>query len=165
MAVRACYLFSRLCKPLRQNLRPFLPDVLGTLETHLSCIAKDPLTDAPSAAAKAGSSGRAPSGSHAPSVPPSFLPSLHHFFLPRFCPPSLLPSFLPSLLPSFLRYYSLSSFLPCFLSASINPFIPHSSLPSFLPHLFPRLQVGSTPPQSLCLHSSCRPECPPLKSQ
>ena len=41
--MRACYLFSRLAKLLRQTLAPFLPDILVSLQPLLDAIAGDPL--------------------------------------------------------------------------------------------------------------------------
>lgn len=45
VGMRACYLFSRLVKVLRQNLRPLLPDLLVRLQPHLVRIASTPLPD------------------------------------------------------------------------------------------------------------------------
>jgi exportin-T len=50
VGMRACYLFSRLVKALRQQLRPLLPDVLLRLQPHLARVLAHPLDDsAPSA--------------------------------------------------------------------------------------------------------------------
>ena len=50
VGMRACYLFSRLVKALRQNLRPLLPDVLLRLQPHLAHILAHPVDEtAPSA--------------------------------------------------------------------------------------------------------------------
>ena len=43
VSTRACYLFSRLAKLLRQTLAPFLPDILASLQPLLATIAGDPL--------------------------------------------------------------------------------------------------------------------------
>ena len=45
VGMRACYLFSRLVKVLRQNLRPLLPDVLLRLQPHLAAIVAAPVPD------------------------------------------------------------------------------------------------------------------------
>ena len=42
VATRACYLFTRLVKALRPELRPLLPDVLAGLQPHLSRIVAEP---------------------------------------------------------------------------------------------------------------------------
>ncbi|GIL47531.1 hypothetical protein Vafri_4333, partial [Volvox africanus] len=44
VSTRACYLFARLVKTLRQNIRPYLPDVLASLQQHLQRVATTPLT-------------------------------------------------------------------------------------------------------------------------
>eukprot|EP00884_Botryococcus_braunii_P015515 jgi/Botrbrau1/2647/Bobra.0203s0001.1 len=62
VSVRACYLFSRLCKPLRQHLRPILPNVLASLQGHLDRIAKNPLSDSGSSSFKAGLGARSSTG-------------------------------------------------------------------------------------------------------
>ena len=46
VATRACYLFSRLAKSLRQNLRPLLSDILVRLQPHLAHILANPLPEA-----------------------------------------------------------------------------------------------------------------------
>ncbi len=51
--MRACYLFSRLAKLLRQTLAPFLPDILASLQPLLVAIAADPLPQSPNGAALA----------------------------------------------------------------------------------------------------------------
>ncbi len=56
VSTRACYLFARLVKALRQNIRPYLPDVLTSLEPHLQRVATTPL------AAIAGGGGAAGGG-------------------------------------------------------------------------------------------------------
>ncbi|GAX84343.1 hypothetical protein CEUSTIGMA_g11765.t1 [Chlamydomonas eustigma] len=43
VSTRACYLFARLSKLLRNNLRPFVPTILQSLHPHLSRIATRPL--------------------------------------------------------------------------------------------------------------------------
>ena len=45
VAMRACYLFSRLAKSLRQNLKPLLPEILNSLQPHLRIIVTTPLPD------------------------------------------------------------------------------------------------------------------------
>ncbi|GFR43596.1 hypothetical protein Agub_g4693, partial [Astrephomene gubernaculifera] len=44
VSTRACYLFSRLVKALRQNVRPYLPDMLASLQPHLQRVLTTPLT-------------------------------------------------------------------------------------------------------------------------
>lgn len=56
---RACYLFSRLVKGLRQNIRRFVREVLHSIQGHLVRIATHPPTDGGQAAAKAGGPGGA----------------------------------------------------------------------------------------------------------
>ncbi len=46
VATRACYLFARLVKALRPELRPLLPDVLAGLQPHLRCIVAQPAPEA-----------------------------------------------------------------------------------------------------------------------
>lgn len=66
VATRACYLFTRLVKALRPELRPLLPDVLAGLQPHLARIVAEP---APTAAAppagKASSVGKSAQGAAA----------------------------------------------------------------------------------------------------
>ena len=50
VGTRACYLFSRLAKSLRQNLRPLLSDILVRLQPHLAHILASPLPEAEPAA-------------------------------------------------------------------------------------------------------------------
>lgn len=50
VGTRACYLFSRLAKVLRQNMRPLLSDILVRLQPHLAHILANPLPEAESAA-------------------------------------------------------------------------------------------------------------------
>ncbi len=45
VGMRACYLFSRLVKGLRQNLLPLLPNLLVRLQPHLTHIVSTPLPD------------------------------------------------------------------------------------------------------------------------
>ncbi|CAL8470725.1 g10267 [Coccomyxa elongata] len=45
VGMRACYLFSRLVKGLRQNLLPLLPNLLVRLQPHLAHIVSTPLPD------------------------------------------------------------------------------------------------------------------------
>lgn len=59
VSTRACYLFSRLVKILRQNVRPYLPDVLASLEPHLQRIATTPLAAAAGGGAAGGGGGAA----------------------------------------------------------------------------------------------------------
>ncbi len=47
VGMRACYLFSRLVKGLRQNLLPLLPDLLLRLQPHLAHIVSTPLPETP----------------------------------------------------------------------------------------------------------------------
>ena len=47
VGMRACYLFSRLVKQLRQNLLPLLPDLVVRLQPHLVHIVSNPLPDIP----------------------------------------------------------------------------------------------------------------------
>lgn len=54
VGTRACYLFSRLVKTLRQNMRPLLSDVLIRLQPHLAHILAKPLPEAEPAAKGAG---------------------------------------------------------------------------------------------------------------
>lgn len=46
VATRACYLFARLVKALRPELRPLLPDVLAGLQPHLRRIVAQPAPEA-----------------------------------------------------------------------------------------------------------------------
>ncbi|KAI7842372.1 hypothetical protein COHA_004011 [Chlorella ohadii] len=46
VAKRAAYLFCRLAKQLRSNLRPLVPDILQRLQPHLAAIAASPTQDA-----------------------------------------------------------------------------------------------------------------------
>lgn len=55
VSTRACYLFARLVKALRSELRPLLADVLAGLQPHLQRIVSDP----PSEALASGGSGHA----------------------------------------------------------------------------------------------------------
>ena len=55
VGTRACYLFSRLAKSLRQNLRPLLSDILVRLQPHLAHILASPLPEAEPAAKGAAS--------------------------------------------------------------------------------------------------------------
>ncbi len=50
VGTRACYLFSRLVRSLRQNMRPLLSDILLRLQPHLAHILADPLPEAEPAA-------------------------------------------------------------------------------------------------------------------
>ncbi len=50
VGTRACYLFSRLVKTLRQNMRPLLSDILLRLQPHLAHILANPLPEAEPAA-------------------------------------------------------------------------------------------------------------------
>ena len=50
VGTRACYLFSRLVKSLRQNMRPLLSDILVRLQPHLAHILANPLPEAEPAA-------------------------------------------------------------------------------------------------------------------
>jgi hypothetical protein len=50
VGTRACYLFSRLVKVLRQNMRPLLSDILVRLQPHLAHILANLLPEAESAA-------------------------------------------------------------------------------------------------------------------
>ena len=59
VSTRACYLFSRLVKALRQNIRQFVREVLHSIQGHLVRIATHPPTDGGQAAAKAGGPGGA----------------------------------------------------------------------------------------------------------
>ena len=56
VGTRACYLFSRLAKSLRQNLRPLLSDILVRLQPHLAHILANPLPEAEPATKGAASS-------------------------------------------------------------------------------------------------------------
>jgi hypothetical protein len=47
VSTRACYLFCRLSKSVRNNLRPYLPNILTSLEGHLARIATTPVGDVP----------------------------------------------------------------------------------------------------------------------
>lgn len=47
VSTRACYLFSRLCKTLRAQMRPFLGSLLPALQPHLARVATTPLADTP----------------------------------------------------------------------------------------------------------------------
>ena len=57
MSTRACYLFSRLSKQLRNNLRPFVPTILQSLQPHLARIATRPLAEPSSTSSSAPSGG------------------------------------------------------------------------------------------------------------
>ena len=59
VSTRACYLFCRLVKALRQNIRQFVREVLQSIQGHLVRIATHPPTDGGQAAAKAGGPGGA----------------------------------------------------------------------------------------------------------
>lgn len=59
VATRACYLFSRLVKILRQNLRPFVREVLHSIQGHLVHIATHPPPEAGPPTSKAGAVGGA----------------------------------------------------------------------------------------------------------
>ena len=50
VGTRACYLFSRLVRSLRQNMRPLLSDILLRLQPHLAHILASPLPEAEPAA-------------------------------------------------------------------------------------------------------------------
>ena len=50
VGTRACYLFSRLVRSLRQNMRPLLSDILLRLQPHLAHILANPLPEAEPAA-------------------------------------------------------------------------------------------------------------------
>ena len=65
VSLRACYLFSRLAKLLRQTLAPFLPDILAALQPLLAAVAADPLPESANIAALA----RAPSGKGSAAFP------------------------------------------------------------------------------------------------
>jgi exportin-T len=60
VSMRACYLFSRLVKGLRHNLRPLLPNLLVRLQPLLAHIASVPLPE--SALSSKGSQGMAAAG-------------------------------------------------------------------------------------------------------
>ncbi|KAG2493435.1 hypothetical protein HYH03_008254 [Edaphochlamys debaryana] len=60
VSTRASYLFARLVKALRQNVRPYLPDILTSLTPHLNRVATTPL--AAGASAVAGGGGGAAAG-------------------------------------------------------------------------------------------------------
>eukprot|EP00798_Chlamydomonas_sp_ICE-L_P025196 gene25196-10836_t len=62
VSTRACYLFCRLARTLRNSLRPFLGIILQALQPHLISIASTPLIDNPSASASMGGLARAESG-------------------------------------------------------------------------------------------------------
>ncbi len=59
VSTRACYLFSRLVKSLRQNVRQFVREVLHSIQGHLVRIATHPPTEGGQAATKAGGPGGA----------------------------------------------------------------------------------------------------------
>lgn len=47
VSTRACYLFCRLSKSVRNSLRPYLPSILTSLEGHLARIVATPVGDVP----------------------------------------------------------------------------------------------------------------------
>jgi hypothetical protein len=69
VAARACYLFCRLVKSLRAQLRQHASTVLQSLQPHLVRIATVPIIDAGGAAAGRGDSGLAGTGAGATSRP------------------------------------------------------------------------------------------------
>lgn len=60
---RAAYLFCRLCKSLRSQLRPLVPDVLRSLQPHLAAIAATPIVESATSKAAGASSLRGALGS------------------------------------------------------------------------------------------------------
>ena len=66
VSLRACYLFSRLAKLLRQPLARFLPDILASLQPLLAVIAADPL---PESEASMAALARVPSGKGSAAFP------------------------------------------------------------------------------------------------
>ncbi|KAG1677608.1 hypothetical protein FOA52_010389 [Chlamydomonas sp. UWO 241] len=71
VAARACYLFCRLVKSLRAQLRQHASTVLQSLQPHLVRIATVPIIDAGGAAAGRGDSGLTGTGAGANSRPPN----------------------------------------------------------------------------------------------
>ncbi|KIY98490.1 hypothetical protein MNEG_9470 [Monoraphidium neglectum] len=69
VGTRACYLFSRLVKLLRSNLRPYAGDILSSLQPHLVAVATVP----PPAAAQPGQSGGGAAGGPAAASSPAAL--------------------------------------------------------------------------------------------
>ncbi|PSC72015.1 exportin-T isoform X1 [Micractinium conductrix] len=59
---RAAYLFCRLAKQLRANLRPLLPDILQRLQPHLAAIAATPTQEAPTTKGTGVTGGRGGAG-------------------------------------------------------------------------------------------------------
>ena len=59
VSTRACYLFSRLVKVLRQNIRPFVREVLHSIQGHLVHIATHPPAAGGPGTSKAGGPGGA----------------------------------------------------------------------------------------------------------
>ena len=59
VSTRACYLFSRLVKVLRQNIRAFVREVLHSIQGHLVHIATHPPAEGGQGTSKAGGPGGA----------------------------------------------------------------------------------------------------------
>ena len=59
VSTRACYLFSRLVRVLRQNMRAFVREVLHSIQGHLVHIATHPPTEGAQGTNKAGGPGGA----------------------------------------------------------------------------------------------------------
>lgn len=59
VSTRACYLFSRLVKVLRQNIRAFVREILHSIQGHLVHIATHPPAEGGQGTSKAGGPGGA----------------------------------------------------------------------------------------------------------
>lgn len=71
VATRACYLCSKVVKVLRQNMRPFVREILHSIQEHLVNIATHPPPEAGPPTAKMGGPGGvkiATSGAYLPAT-------------------------------------------------------------------------------------------------
>lgn len=71
VATRGCYLFSKMVKVLRQNMRPFVREILHSIQGHLVNIATRPPPEAGPPNTKAGGPGGvkiATSGAYLPAT-------------------------------------------------------------------------------------------------